>query len=325
VRTAFIKTLYEIAEQDPRITLVVGDLGFGVVTDFAKRFPNQFLNAGVSEQNMTGIAAGLAMAGRIVFTYSIANFPTLRCIEQIRNDVCYHGANVKIVAVGGGYAYGSLGMTHHATEDIAILRSLPGMKVVAPGDPLETRHAVRALVEDSSPFYLRLGRAGEPTLHTGSIDFQVGRAITVREGMDCTLISTGGMLENCVKVADGLTAEGLQVQVISMHTVKPLDQAAVLQAAASTGVILTVEEHSEIGGLGSAVGDVLLYAGYSGVFRKVALPDRFTEVAGDCEYLRTLGGLDVAGIANTVRKAVHSSPPRSALQTVAQTAVAYQP
>jgi transketolase len=136
------------------------------------------------------------------------------------------------------------------------------------------------------------------------------------------LISTGGMLENCVKVADGLTAEGLQIKVISMHTVKPLDQAAVLQAAASTGVILTVEEHSEIGGLGSAVGDVLLHAGYSGIFRKVALPDRFTAVAGDYEYLRALGGLDVAGIANAVRKAVHSSPPRRAVHTVAQTAVA---
>ena len=324
MRTAFIKTLYEIAEQDPRVTLVVGDLGFGVVTDFAKRLPNQFLNAGISEQNMTGLAAGMAMAGRIVFTYSIANFPTLRCIEQIRNDVCYHGANVKIVAVGGGYAYGSLGMTHHATEDMAILRSLPGMKVVAPGDPVETQCAVRALVEDPSPFYLRLGRAGEPTLHSGSIDFQIGRAITVREGTHATLISTGGMLENCVKVADSLATEGLHVQVISMHTVKPLDQSTVLKAGTSTGVILTVEEHSEIGGLGSAVADVLLQAGYSGVFRKLALPDQFAAVAGDYEYLRALGGLDAASIASAVRKAVHSSPPRrSVVHTeVVQAAVA---
>lgn len=307
MRTSFIKTLYEIAEHDPRVTLVVGDLGFGVVTDFAKRYPNQFINAGVSEQNMTGLAAGMAMAGRIVFTYSIANFPTLRCIEQIRNDVCYHAANVKIVAVGGGYAYGALGMTHHATEDLAILRSLPGMKVVAPGDPVETRLAVRALVEDPSPCYLRLGRAGEPTLHTGSIDFAIGRAITVREGSDATLISTGGMLENCIKVAECLEVEGLQVQVISMHTVKPLDQGAVLQAGAKTGVVLTVEEHSEVGGLGSAVADVLLQAGYRGAFRKIALPDRFSAVAGDYEYLRALGGLDVDSIANAVRKAVRAT------------------
>ncbi len=250
MRTSFIETLSEIAAHDPRVTLVVGDLGFGVVTDFASRYPQQFLNAGVAEQNMTGLAAGMALAGRIVFTYSIANFPTLRCIEQIRNDVCYHQANVKIVAVGGGYAYGSLGMTHHATEDLAILRSLPGLKVVAPGDPVETRLAVRALVADPSPCYLRLGRAGEPALHAGDIDFAIGRAITVREGSDATLISTGGMLENCLTVARRLAAEGVHAQVISMHTVKPLDQAAVVQAGRKTGVVLTVEEHSEVGGLG---------------------------------------------------------------------------
>jgi len=308
VRTSFIKTLYEIAACDPRVTLVVGDLGFGVVTDFATRYPKQFINAGVSEQNMTGIAAGMAMAGRIVFTYSIANFPTLRCIEQIRNDVCYHAANVKIVAVGGGYAYGSLGMTHHATEDLAILRALPGMKVVAPGDPVETRLAVRALVEDPSPYYLRLGRAGEASLHAGDIDFAIGRAITVREGSDATLISTGGMLENCLKAARELEEEGLHTQVISMHTVKPLDHAAVIQAGVKTGTLLTVEEHSEVGGLGSAVADVLLQSGYSGVFRKIALPDRFSSVAGDCEYLRELGGLDANSIANAVRKAICVTP-----------------
>jgi len=304
MRTSFIKTLYEIAAHNPRVTLIVGDLGFGVVTEFAERYPNQFINAGVSEQNMTGLAAGMAMAGRIVFTYSIANFPTLRCLEQIRNDVCYHAANVKIVAVGGGYAYGSLGMTHHATEDLAILRSLPGMKVVAPGDPVETRLAVQTLVQDPSPCYLRLGRAGEAAIHAGDIDFAIGRAITVLEGTDATLISTGGMLENCLKVARRLKAEGLQVQVISMHTVKPLDERAVVQAGLKTGVVLTVEEHSEVGGLGSAVAEVLLQVGYQGVFRKVALPDRFSAVAGDFEYLRALGGLDVESITNVVRKAV---------------------
>jgi transketolase len=316
MRTSFIKTLYEIAAHDPRVTLIVGDLGFGVVTDFANRYPNQFINAGVSEQNMTGLAAGMAMAGRIVFTYSIANFPTLRCIEQIRNDICYHAANVKIVAVGGGYAYGSLGMTHHATEDLAILRSLPGMKVVAPGDPVETRLAVRALVEDPSPYYLRLGRAGEPSLHSDDVDFAIGRAITVREGSDATLISTGGMLENCLKAARRLEGEGLNTQVISMHTVKPLDHTAVIQAGMKTGVVFTVEEHSEVGGLGSAVADVLLQSGYSGVFRKIALPDRFCSVAGDYEYLRALGGLDVDSIANAVQKEVRVT---AALWTPART------
>jgi transketolase len=298
LRTSFIKTLYEIAAEDPRVLLIVGDLGFGVVTDFAKRYP----------KNMTGVAAGMALSGRIVFTYSIANFPTLRCLEQIRNDVCYHAANVKIVSVGGGYAYGSLGMTHHATEDIAIMRSLPGMKVVAPGDPVETRLAVRALVKDPSPYYLRLGRAGEPIIHPADIDFAIGRAITVRNGLDATLISTGGMLDNSIKAATKLEAEGFSVKVVSMHTLKPLDHAVLTEVAATSGPVLTVEEHSEIGGLGSAVADVLAQAGYPGVFRKIALPDRFSSVAGDYEYLRALAGLDVSGIADAVRRAMRAVP-----------------
>lgn len=318
MRTTFIKTLYEIAAYDPRVTLIVGDLGFGVVTDFAKRYPNQFLNAGVSEQNMTGMAAGMALAGRIVFTYSIANFPTLRCIEQIRNDVCYHEANVKIVSVGGGYAYGSLGMTHHATEDLAVLRSLPGIKVVAPGDPVETRLAVQAMVKDPSPYYLRLGRAGEPVIHTEPTDFAIGRAIVVRQGSDATLISTGGMLENCVKAARELEAQGYSVQVMSMHTVKPLDREAVLAAGARTGVVLTVEEHSIVGGLGSAVADVLLESGYPGIFKKIALPDQFSHAVGDYEYLRELGGLDVAGIANTIKNTIQ----RANIADIRQTAAA---
>src|SRR5207302_4164775 len=185
-RTAFFKTLLEMAEHDDRVTLVVGDLGFGVVESFAQRFPKRFLNAGVAEQNMTGIAAGMALSGKVVFTYSIANFPILRCLEQIRNDVCYHNANDKIVAVGGGLAYGSLGSTHHATEDLAIMRALPRMVVVAPGDPVEVEQATRALRAHAGPCYLRLGRAGEPIIHSSGVAFKLGKAIRVREGRDVT-------------------------------------------------------------------------------------------------------------------------------------------
>src|SRR5207302_2491203 len=203
-RTAFFKTLLEMAEHDDRVTLVVGDLGFGVVESFAQRFPNRFVNVGVAEQNMTGIAAGMALSGKVVFTYSIANFPILRCLEQIRNDVCYHNANVKIVAVGGGLAYGSLGSTHHATEDLAIMRALPRMVVVAPGDPTEAEAATQAVAAHAGPCYLRLGRAGESKVHRGEIDFQLGKAIQLRDGKDLTLISTGGLLETAVQVAESL-------------------------------------------------------------------------------------------------------------------------
>ena len=167
MRTAFLTTLFELAKHDERIMFVTGDLGYTVVEPFMNELPKQFLNAGVAEQNMTGMAVGLALSGKIVFTYSIANFPTLRCLEHIRNDVCYHHADVKIVAIGGGFAYGAMGASHHATEELGIMRMLPGITVMAPGDPVEAAHATRAVVEQSGPCYLRLGKAGEPIVHKG--------------------------------------------------------------------------------------------------------------------------------------------------------------
>ena len=165
MRNAFLDTLYDLAVKDPRIVFITGDLGFRVVEKFMQDIPNQFLNAGVAEQNMTGIAAGMALSGKIAITYSIANFPTLRCLEQIRNDICYHDANVKIVSVGGGFAYGAMSVTHHAMEDLGVMRCIPNLTVVAPGDPVETRAATRAILAHAGPVYLRLGKAGEPTVH----------------------------------------------------------------------------------------------------------------------------------------------------------------
>lgn len=307
MRTAFFKTLLELAEADSRIYLVVGDLGFGVVETFARTLPKQFLNAGVAEQNMTGIAAGLALSGNVVFTYSIANFPTIRSLEQIRNDVCYHGANVKVVAVGGGFAYGALGMTHHATEDLAVMRALPGMTVVAPGDPMETIEATRALVNNPGPCYLRLGRAGEATVHTHVFEFRLGYAIQLREGSDLTLISTGGMLRTTVAVADALKAEGFGVRVLSMHTIKPLDEVAVLRAARETNAVFTIEEHSCIGGLGSAVAETIAESGVPTAFKRIALPSVFTTKVGSQEYLCDEYGLSSWKIAETVRAVVERS------------------
>lgn len=303
MRTAFIETLFELAQKDKRIVLIVGDMGFGVVTRFMQELPRQFVNAGVAEQNMTGLATGIALSGKMVFTYSIANFPTLRCLEQIRNDVCYHHANVKIVTVGGGMAYGALGISHHATEDIAIMRALPNLVVVAPGDPVETRLATRALVEHSGPAYLRLGRAGEPIVHVSEPDFHLGRAITVRQGNDITLITTGGQLRESVTAADGLTKRGIRARVLSMHTIKPLDTQAVLTAAQETKAIFTIEEHSVIGGLGGAVAEVLMEANQRPrYFKRIGLNDTFSTLVGDQEYLRAQYGLDTSGILATIEK-----------------------
>jgi transketolase len=248
---------------------------------------------GVAEQNLTGIAAGLAHSGKIVFTYSIANFPTLRCLEQIRNDVCSHRANVKIVAVGGGFAYGALGYTHHGLEDLGILRILPHMTVIAPGDPTETRLATRAVVHWPGACYLRIGKAGEPRLHTIEPPFQVGKAIMVRPGRDATLISTGAILKQTLAAAEQLAATGIEARVLSMHTLKPLDIDAIQRAARETAAIVTVEEHSVIGGLGSAVAEVLAELGTPGLrFRRFGVPDGYGHVVGSQEHLcRQLGSL----------------------------------
>jgi transketolase len=223
----------------------------------------------------------------------------------VRNDICYHKANVKIVAVGGGLAYGSLGPTHHAVEDLAILRSLPEMAVLAPGDPLEAASATKAIAMQPGPCYLRLGRGGEPIVHRRAVDFQVGKAIQVRGGIDLTLVSTGGLLQTAVQTADLLRERGLSARVLSMHTVKPLDRDAVLAAAQQTQAIFTLEEHSVIGGLGSAVAEVLAESHEGAVlFRRFGLPSAFCCTVGTQDYLRVQLGLAPDSIATAVSSAL---------------------
>ena len=311
MRTAFFETLEQLAERDVGIVLMVGDLGFGVVEGWAKRFPSRFINAGVAEQNMAGLASGMALCGNTVFTYSIANFPTLRSFEQIRNDICYHRANVKIVAVGGGFSYGSLGMSHHAVEDLGVMRMLPELVVVAPGDPAEVRAATRAVAQYKGPCYLRLGRAGEPEVHAGAIDFQLGRAIRVRDGRALTIITTGGMLRTACDVADALAQEGIAARVLSMHTLKPLDENAVLAAAEETPFIFTLEEHSINGGLGGAVAEVIAESVNSKiVFRRIGVPPVFSSYVGSQDYLRDQFGLSVHKVLGTIRSCMMGEPQR---------------
>lgn len=301
MRNAFLNELHELAREDERIVFITGDLGFGVVEKFMKELPKQFVNAGVAEQNMTGMAAGMALSGKIVFTYSIANFPTLRCLEQIRNDVCYHEADVKVVSVGGGFAYGSMGATHHATEDLGVMRLLPNMTVVAPGDPVEARAATRAVVARSGPCYLRLGKAGEPVVHDGPIDFELGRAIVARNGGDATVISTGGSLPLALRAAEALAADGVDTRVLSMHTLRPLDEEAVLRAALETSALVTLEEHSVIGGLGSAVAELLAERpDVRTPFKRLGVPSRFSPRMGSQEYLLAENGLDEGSIRAAV-------------------------
>lgn len=309
MRTAFVDTLLALAREDSRIMLVVGDLGFGVVDKFARELPGQFLNAGVAEQNMTGVAAGLALSGKTVFTYSIANFPLLRCLEQVRNDVCYHSASVVVVSVGGGLAYGALGMSHHATEDLAIARTLPNLTVVAPNDPTEAEAATRAVAQLGGPCYLRLGRAGERRIHAGPVDFRLGRALEVRAGADATFLVGGGMLGTAIDAAEVLSQHGLEVRVLSVPTLKPLDEDAVI-GAASTPAMFTIEEHSCIGGLGGAVSELLMEQNVRPrVFKRIGLPDAFVSTAGSQEFLRTHLGIDVSGVVASVMASLGRTVP----------------
>jgi transketolase len=256
----------------------------------------------VAEQNMTGVACGVALEGNIAITYSIANFPTLRCLEQIRNDVCYHNANVKIVIIGGGLAYGALGVSHQATEDIAIMRALPNMVVFCPCDFAEAAAGVHAMIAHDGPFYYRCGYKKEPPVHQGPIAFRLGQAIQARDGRDLTFIFTGTIGNQVAAAAETLSREGIQCRVLSMHTVKPIDRAAILAAADETGGIVVVEEHQRSGGLGGAVAEVLADACLATRrFLRIALPDVYVSKVGSHEWLLDQYGLSAGKIADSVR------------------------
>ncbi len=287
MRKIFNKTLLELAEQDSRIHLVLADIGYGEIEGFARRFPDRYVNVGVAEQNMTGIACGIAMEGGIAVTYSIANFPTLRCLEQIRNDVCYHNANVKIVIIGGGVSYGPLGISHHSTEDIAIMRALPNLVVMAPCDLPEAEAATRAMMAYEGPVYYRCGYKGEKDIHHRPFDFEIGKAITVEDGDDCAILFAGPLGLEAQKAVEAARGNGIHCRLISMHTIKPIDRAAIVAAAKETGRIITVEEHNLSGGLGSAVAEVLADEGCLNIkFKRMALPDVNVHEVGSQQWLR---------------------------------------
>ena len=299
MRTAFVERLCSLAKSDERIWLLTGDLGFSVLERFAQAFPARFVNAGVAEQNMIGVAAGLALSGKIPFVYSIANFPVMRCLEQIRNDVCYHELSVKVVSVGGGMVYGSAGYTHHGVEDVAVMSALPNMAVIAPADPVEAKWAAAAAVEHSGPVYVRLGKAGDPVLHEGTPRLEFGRAVTVRDGSDVTLVSTGAALRVALEAAADLSGRGVSARVLSMPTIKPIDADAIGRAAVETPLIVTLEDHGPVGGLFSAVLEVAAPLRAADVVR-VSLGAQPTSVCGSCAQLSESAGLNAHSVAESV-------------------------
>lgn len=259
MRQAFVDTLMELAEERDDIVLLCGDLGYSVLERFRDRFPRRFFNLGVAEQNMMGAAAGIAASGKIVLTYSIANFAITRCLEQFRNDVCYHGLGVIAVSVGAGTAYGTQGYTHHGIEDVAFTRSLPNVAVISPGDPLETRWALRTLVARGGPASLRLGRGGEPIVHKGvAINTKLEECLQVRAlGADVTFLSSGAVLPEAMGACEQLAAQGIDAGLLSMPVVEPLDRGAIERAARHSRLLISVEEHVTEGGFGGAVAEII--------------------------------------------------------------------
>lgn len=301
MRNAYIKELYELAKEDPNVLGINADNGAIVYDDFRRDFPKQYMNFGIAEANMIAAAAGMASCGKIPFCYTIGAFLAYRALEFIRNDVCYQKQNVKIVGIGSGCAYANLGPTHHTTEDIAILRSMPGLTIFSPASPLESKKATRAAYEWDGPVYLRLGRNGEPEIYEKDYDFVPGKGITMRDGKDVTLIGTGGIVLDVLDAAKKLGTQGISARVVNMHTLKPLDEEIIQKVAEETKTIVTVEEHSIYGGLGGAVAEVLAEYGGNVRFRRIGLTD-FVEGYGDPASVKKMNGIDSDAVIKAVLK-----------------------
>ncbi|WP_150290128.1 transketolase family protein [Sphingobium estronivorans] len=285
MRNAFIEELTALAESHDHIALIVGDLGYSVIEEFADRFPDRFVNAGVAEQNMTGLAAGMASEGYHVFTYSIANFPTFRCAEQIRNDVDHHRLPVTVVAVGGGVAYGALGYSHHAVQDYALMRAMPHMTIAAPGDPLETRACLRWLVANPGPSYLRLGKAGEPRFHDSIPDVAPGRWVKVRDGDDDSiLLSTGAALGAAMSRAEGRAVWSLPLWSMAAKADQPAQ-------IARHERVTTLEDHLADGGFGSWLTESVAGTPAAGRIEPIALSAEICDRVAGQSTLNRIGGL----------------------------------
>ncbi len=300
MRDAFVEQLEISAENDSELMFLTADLGFGVFQNFESRFPDQYLNVGIAEQLMAGVSAGLALSGKKVVMYSIGNFPTLRCLEQIRNDQAYHDANVTIVASGGGFTYGQLGMSHHATEDLAIMRALPGVDVCAPGTVLETKELAKELFASDRVGYLRIEKSAFS--EDQDIPFEFGKLRPLLNGQDIAILAIGGVVSEAMAAASELEKAGVSASVISCHTLKPFDSTSLLEIASSVRGLVTVEEHSLIGGLASAVADALITENLNLPIARLGLKDEYCCKVGDQAYLRKYNGLDSENIAKAALK-----------------------
>jgi len=304
MRNAFADEVTQLAKIDPRVMLLSGDIGNKLFDPFKKVDSKRFLNCGIAEGNMMSVAAGLALNGLRPVVYTITPFTTTRCFEQIRVDVCYHEAPVIIVGTGSGLSYAELGPTHHSLEDLAIMRSLPGMQVIAPCDATEMRFALRAALNSSKPTYIRIGKKGEPAIHDTDLVYEIGKAITIRKGSDILILASGTLMPNVLDAANSLENQGLSSQVASFHTIKPLDIDYLKQNLNGFKAIVTIEEHGKSGGLGGAVAECLSTLSSHPRHLRLGTEDEFMHEMGDQKYAQKKYGLDSIGIATQIKSFV---------------------
>jgi transketolase len=305
MRNAFAKQVTELAQRDERVVLLSGDIGNRLFDDLKAKCPGRFFNCGVAEANLIGMAAGMAMSGLRPICYTITPFITYRCMEQIRIDVCYHHQPVIIVGTGAGLSYASLGSTHHSCEEMGMLRLLPGLAVVAPADAVEVRGALKAALKHPNPVYIRIGKKGEPVVHKTEIDFQIGKAISVREGTDVCLLSAGNMLPAALETAELLAKGNISAKVFSFHTIKPLDEATLAAAFQNFKLVATLEEHSVLGGLGGAVAEWLAdHSPAKARLIRCGTADEFLHETAEQEEAREHFGLTASAMAERIRTAL---------------------
>lgn len=302
MRNAFADELTKIALEDEKVVLLSGDIGNKLFDKYRAAFPTRFYNCGVAEANMASVASGMAMCGLKPITYTITPFNTTRCLEQIRVDICYHNLPVVIVGVGAGLSYASLGCTHHSCEDISFLRSLPNMTVTCPGDSLELREVLKQALKKNGPVYIRMGKKGEPDVYETSPTITLGKGHIVIPGNEVCLLATGNMLPVSIEIAKILQNAGISAQVVSMHTVKPLDGDLITHVLNNFPLVASIEEHSLIGGLGSSIAEWIVdHQLPSNTLLRFGTRDEFPHLLGEQEYVRHHFGLTADSISNTIK------------------------
>lgn len=308
MRERCLKTVFELAQRDERVVFVGSDLGVGVLDEFKRDIPDRFFMEGVSEQNLVGLAAGLAMEGRVVYLNTIATFLSRRCYEQVAVDLCLHNVNVRLLASGGGCVYAPLGPTHLAIEDIAIMRALPNMTVVAPADSVEMVRFMRATLDHDGPIYVRIAKGHDPIVTTDTGPFVIGKAVPMRDGDDALLVTTGVCLQVALAAAEKLATAGIEASILHFPTIKPLDVEALHAAVERVPAVVTVEEHTVMGGFGGAVAESLAESGLldGRRFKRVGLPDVFPDVYGDQNGMMRKYGISADAIAAQVRQMLDS-------------------